>query len=137
MTIEMEIDRNKQWFTFIWVKLGERSALVRFKLDTGCNSLVISHKTLAALGYSASKDSLAKLPSIEGVLASGEKHIFKKLGKIDLYKDQHISLQICKTDAICHETHETHDLLGTEVLQQFSDIRLRLLGNKFIELVRS
>ena len=57
--IDLEIDRNNQWFAFVWVKLGKRSAIVRFKIDTGCNALVLSHKTLKALGYSSTKDNLS------------------------------------------------------------------------------
>ena len=137
LRIELEIDKDNQWFAFIWVELGNRKALVRFKIDTGCNSLVISHKTLSALGYDSSLDSLAKLPAIHGRLASGDKHPFGKLGKASLSILQGSRIQICKADAVCHTTHETHDLLGTEVFKQFRGVSFNLIDEKYMELIKA
>ena len=118
----------------MWVEFGNRKALVRFKIDTGCNSLVLSHKTLTALGYLASKDSLSKLPAVHGRLASGDAHTFRKLGQASLSIIQGPRMEICKVQAICHSTQETHDLLGTEVFRQFSSVSFNLVGDRYMEL---
>jgi len=134
LRIELEIDNNNQWFAFIWVELGKKRAMVRFKIDTGCNALVLSHKTLTALGYNTSKDKLSKLPSIHGKLASGDKHTFRQLGEVSLSIVQGQRMQICEVKAICHSTQETHDLLGTEVFKQFKGVSFILKDKKQMEL---
>jgi len=135
--VELEVDTNDQWFAFLWVKIHTRPALVRFKIDTGCNALVLSHSTLAALGYSTAAGNLAKLSGATGRLASGEKSAFKNLGNVQLFLDKKQCIPICTAQAICHATHETNDLLGTKVLRQFCDIHFHLTGDKYMELLKS
>ena len=112
----------------------KQKTLVKFKIDTGCNTLVLSHSTLKSLGYSAKQADLSKLPPVKAALASGEEHMFRKLGAVSLFRDDKQAIQICKADSICHSTHETNDLLGTEVLRQFSGVSFDLTANKYMEL---
>ena len=134
MKLELTVDSNNQWFVPVWVSIGGKKYRVRFKVDTGCNSLVLSHSTLKNMGFSAIKTDLSKLPPVSGKLASGDEHTFVKLGTVSLCQDRKQAVQICKADAICHSTHETHDLLGTEVLRQFNGVIFSLVGDKYMEL---
>jgi hypothetical protein len=105
---------------------------VEFKIDTGCNSVVLSHKTLKRFGLA--ENDLSKLPQITGIQASGENHPYRKLGAVSLHQSK--NTLICKTEAVCHATHETHDLIGTEVFMQFCKLAFNLSGNKYMELVK-
>jgi len=134
LIIDLRVDTHNQWFVSLWVSVSGRKTYTEFKVDSGCNSLVLSHKTLKKLGVSADKENLSKLTSVPGKLASGDTHIYKKLGAVSLFKDKGQTTQVCKADAICHYTQETHDLLGTEVLRQFSGVTFGLVGDKFMEL---
>jgi len=134
MKLRLEVDSHNQWFVWAWVVVGKQKYQVRFKVDTGCNALVLSHSTLEGLGVSIKEADLLKLSPVSGKLASGDKHIFRKLGEVSLFQDKAQTSQICKADAICHSTKETHDLLGTEVLRQFSDVSFRLVGDMHMEL---
>ena len=136
LIFDLRVDTHNQWFVSLWVCIGERRAYTEFKIDTGCNSLVLSHKTLNKLGLSTDNENLSKLISISGKLASGDTHTYKKLGAVLLFQDKGQTVQICKADAICHSTKETHDLLGTEVLRKFSNVSFGLNGDKYIELKR-
>lgn len=129
------VDTNNQWFVNLWVTLRGKSRRVCFKVDTGCNGLVLSHKTLETMGYSTAKTALAKLNDEIGILASGEKTTFKKLGLVSLNGSGSQHGQICSANAICHATRETNDLLGTEVLRQFSTVAFNLDG-RFLELLK-
>jgi len=126
MKLPMQIDAHNQWFVYCWVKINDRLRSVRFKVDTGCNALVLSHDTLKRFGYDASPPSLVKLPSVSGMLASGDKHVFKKLGNISLFSDNGQKNLICNVQGICHAAQETNDLLGTEVLKCFLSVRFNL-----------
>jgi len=134
INVKLRIDSNNQWFAVVVVKMGKRQAAVRFKIDTGCNALVLSHGTLERLGFSTENTNLLKLPGITGALASGDKHTFRKLGGVSLFLDDTRTIHICDAEAICHSTHETHDLMGTEVLRQFSGVMFNLVGSH-MELV--
>ena len=134
MRLDLTVDGNNQWFVPAWVAIGGKCYRVRFKVDTGCNSLVLSHSTLKNMGFSVSEDDLSKLPFLSGKLASGKEDTFVKLGAVSLCQDKNQAKQICKANAICHSTHETHDLLGTEVLRRFSSVTFNLFGNKYMEL---
>jgi len=133
---KLKIDPNNQWFVYAWVTMGNKKSRVEFKVDTGCNSLVISHRTLKNLGYSTKESDLSKLPGITGALASGDKHTFRKIGSVSLFQDKDNSVQICKADAVCHSTHETHDLLGTEIFRQFIGVNFCLTESKYMELTQ-
>jgi hypothetical protein len=132
--LKLRVDSNNQWFVSIWVFIGDKKNRIEFKIDTGCNSLVLSHSTLKRMGFSTKNSDLSKLPSISGALASGDRHIFRKLGVVSLCQDKNQTTQICKVDAVCHTTHETNDLLGTEVLRKFNCVLFGLVGEKFMEL---
>jgi hypothetical protein len=121
----------------MWVVFNGRREEIRFKVDTGCNALVLSHSSLKKLGFSASISDLAKLPPETGRLASGEKSDFKNLGTISLYTDKNQSVKICQTSAICHATRKTNDLIGTAVLKQFCKVDFNLTGNKYMELLKA
>ena len=130
--IEMRTDSHKQWFAEVWVVIGKTVKSVEFKIDTGCNSVVLSHKTLKRFGLVES--DLAKLPKTSGVQASGENHPYLKLGTVSLHQSK--NKPICKTEAVCHATHETHDLIGTEVFMKFCGVIFNLTGNKYMELIK-
>ena len=136
IVVDLEVDTNDQWFAFIWVKIRDRITQVRFKIDTGCNALVISHSTLKNLGFSASAENLAMLHGEIGRLASGEKSKFRSLGEVALFLDKKQSIHVCTAQAICHATHETNDLLGTKVLKQFFGINFNLACDKYMELLK-
>ncbi|MCL2171834.1 MAG: hypothetical protein FWB71_06715 [Defluviitaleaceae bacterium] len=133
ITLEMDIDPHNQWFVYIWTTIGNKKSRVGFKVDTGCNSLVLSHSTLKSMGFSTKESDLSKLPVVSGRLASGDNHTFRKLGAVSLFHDKGQALQICNAAAICHSTCETHDLLGTEVLSQFGIVSFDL-DNKLMQL---
>lgn len=133
---ELEIDPKNQWFVPIWVSIGGRNVFVRFKVDTGCNALVLSHRTLNKIGFLTHETNLSKLPPASAKLASGDKHVFRKIGTVSLCHDKKQAIQICTANAVCHSTHETHDLLGTEVLRQFKGVTFNLADNKHMELMR-
>jgi predicted aspartyl protease len=134
--IKLTIDPNNQWFVRVNVTIGTKNTPVTFKVDTGCNSLVLSHDTLKKLGVSTDAANLGKLSNKMGRLASGEKHIFKVLGAVSLYSAGSLPAHICNAEAICHETRETRDLLGTEVLKRFADVHFGLSGNTYMELMK-
>jgi len=136
MILKLRVDHKNQWFVWAWVAIGTKRHRVEFKVDTGCNSLVLSHSTLEGMGFSVEESNLAKLPPMPGKLASGDIHTYRKLGAVSLYQNKGQTAQICEVDAICHSTRETHDLLGTEVFRQFSGISFNLVGDKYVELKR-
>jgi predicted aspartyl protease len=135
--IELSIDTNHQWFVSVWVELQERRQEVRFKVDTGCNALVLSHSTLKKLGFSVSEASLSKLQSITGKHADGEKSNYKNLGEVSLFSAENQEGHICNAPAICHATRKTNDLIGTAVLKQFCKVDFNLVGDKYMELLKT
>jgi len=134
LIFDLRVDTYNQWFVSLWVSVGGRKTYTEFKVDTGCNSLVLSHKTLKKLGISTVKENLSKLTSVPAKLASGDTNTYKKLGTVSLFQDKGQASHICNANAICHFTKETHDLLGTEVLRQFSDVTFGLIGDKYMKL---
>jgi len=134
MRFKLEIDSRNQWFVPLWVAIGGKGYRVLFKVDTGCNSLVLSHSTLKNMGFPAEEADLAKLPPMPGKLASGDIHTYRKLGAVSLYQNKGQTAQICRANAICHSTQQTHDLLGTEVFRQFSGVLFNLVGDRYMEL---
>jgi hypothetical protein len=92
--------------------------------------VVLSHKTLRRIGVNIS--DLSKLPDTIGIQASGEKHDYKKLGSISMFHNK--TLHICDTNAVCHATRETHDLLGTNVFKQFCRVNFCLDDENYMEL---
>jgi len=135
--LNLSVDINNQWFVSVWVEMHGRKAVVRFKVDTGCNSVVLSHSTLKSLGISTSNANLSKLSDETAKLASGEKSSFKSLGAVSLSLDKVQSVPICNAKAICHATRKTNDLLGTEVFKQFASVAFNLAGDKYMELKKS
>ena len=126
VSVKIEIDNHKQWFASVMIKIGNAIKPVRFKIDTGCNAVVLSHSTLKKLGLETNENNLAKLPGLKGTLANGEEHQFRKLGKVSLHKGNKEFTHICDAEAICHATHETNDLLGTEAFCQFIGVSFLL-----------
>ncbi|MCL2356598.1 MAG: hypothetical protein FWC70_05480 [Defluviitaleaceae bacterium] len=136
MKFELTVDHANQWFIWAWVHIAGRKAYTQFKVDTGCNALILSHRTLKLLGITTDEAELSKLPEISGALAGGTTDIFRKLGAISLYCDKGQAIYAGKIPALCHATRQTHDLLGTEVLRLFSGVSFSLKGNKFMELIQ-
>jgi len=106
-------------------------------VDTGCNALILSHRTLKLLGIATDEARLSKLPEVEGSLASGIIDIFRNMGEISLCHDNKQADPIGKIPALCHAARQTHDLLGTEVLRLFDNVLFNLKGDKHMELVKS
>lgn len=136
MKLKLRVDSNKQWFVSMWVVKGGTKYRVEFKVDNGCNALVLSHDTMKKLGFSTAPIDLGKLPKKTGRLASGEKHTFKTLGMVSLFRTGSQPTHVCNAEAICHATMETNDLLGTEVLNQYTDVNFHLSDNKYMELLK-
>jgi len=134
LAFKLTVDKNNQWFVSAWVVLNQRKTVARFKIDTGCNALVLSHSTLKSLGLSVKSTDLSKLPNETAKLASGETSSFKKLGAVSLYTDKPQSVLICNAQAICHATRATNDLMGTEVFSQFTGVNFNLATEKYLEL---
>jgi len=132
--LELSVDSNHQWFVTMWVTLQGRKQEVRFKVDTGCNALVLSHGTLRRLGLSVSESDLAKLQSITGKHADGEKSNYKSLGEVSLFSHNSQVGHICNVPAICHATRKTNDLIGTAVLKQFCKVDFNLTDDKYMQL---
>jgi len=135
--IEMSVDINHQWFVTVWVTLQGRNQEVRFKVDTGCNALVLSHNALKKLGFSTSESDLSKLQSITGKLADGEKTNYKSLGEVSLFSGENREGHICDVQAICHSIRKTNDLIGTAVLKQFCKVDFNLSGDTYMELLKT
>jgi hypothetical protein len=137
LRLTLDVDSYNQWFVDAWVEMHGRKIGVRFKVDNGCNGLVLSHKTLRRLGYSTTATDLSALQDITGRLANGEITSYKGLGAVSLYADKLQTVHICTANAICHATRETRDLMGTEVLRQFCGVNFWLSGNKYMELLKT
>ena len=135
--IELSVDSNHQWFVTIWVSVQGRTKSVDFKVDTGCNALVLSHGTLRRLGFSVSESDLVKLQSISGKHADGEKSNYKNLGEVSLFSHENHEGHICDVQAICHAARKTNDLIGTAVLKQFCKVDFNLTGDKYMELLKT
>jgi hypothetical protein len=118
----MKIDKRNQWFVDITTVINNTDIVVAYKVDTGCNGLILSHATLKQFGISTTAESLANLKS---AAASGiaEDIKLRELGEVTLYYDK---LLIGTFRAYCHPTRETHDLLGSPVLQAFDKVGIDL-----------
>ena len=136
MKLDLEIDSCNQWFATLGVLRGGIIMPVSFKIDSGCNALILSHDTLRKFGCIINRTELSKLPAVSGAVVSGDMHMFRKLGSVSLFNDAKRSIHICDAQALCHATHETHDLLGTAVFQHFNSIAFKLTGKKYMELIK-
>ena len=133
MKIVLRVDPYQQWFASVLVTIQGRTSEVAFKVDTGCNSLVLSHGTLKKFGITANATTLSILPDETVRLASGEKSPFKRLGKVALSHTD--GNHICHAPAICHATRKTNDLMGTAVFRQFTGVNFHLAAQKYMELL--
>ncbi|MCL1845018.1 MAG: hypothetical protein FWF77_03855 [Defluviitaleaceae bacterium] len=68
MKMRLRTDSHNQWFVSAWVVIATRKVFVEFKVDNGCNGLVLNHKTLDDLGFSSNIKDLSKLPDATGTL---------------------------------------------------------------------
>jgi hypothetical protein len=136
MKIILRVDPYEQWFASLLVTMHGRTTEVGFKIDTGCNSLVLSHSTLKRLGIPTDAAILGKLPDENVRLASGEKSPFKRLGAVSLHHVGARTLHICDALAICHATRKTNDLMGTAVFRQFTGIHFHFAAEKYMELAK-
>jgi hypothetical protein len=120
--MKMRIDTRNQWFVIVKTVVGDMGIPVAYKVDTGCNGLILSHATLKQFGMSTTAKSLSKLKSAN---ASGIAEDIKlgEVGMATLYYDK---LLIGTFRAYCHPTRETHDLLGSPVLQAFEKVDIDL-----------
>ena len=100
MRFTLRVDPYEQWFASVLVTMHDRTSTVEFKIDTGCNSLVLSHSSLKRFGISTDATMLGKLPDESVRLASGEKSPFKRLGEVALHHAD--GVYICNAPAICH-----------------------------------
>jgi len=135
MRIALRTDPYEQWFASVLVTIHGRTSEVEFKVDTGCNSLVLSHSTLKRFGIPTDAATLGKLPDESVRLASGEKSPFKRLGEVALHHTDRN--YICRAPAICHATRKTNDLMGTVVFRQFTGVNFSLAVEKYMELMKA
>ena len=52
--LKLRVDSTNRWFVSVWIFVGKNKSRIEFKVDTGCNSLVLSHSTLKNLGITTS-----------------------------------------------------------------------------------
>ena len=125
LNIEMRITQMREWRVSLDVRLRPDSACkpVDFKVDSGCNTVLLSHVSLKLLGMRTIQEELGRLPKKEANIATGEIRTFKSLGKVALSLG---GVSIGEFDAICHPTRQTKDLLGSNVLMACKN-----LGFKF------
>ena len=131
MKIPISIDSKNQIFATLRVVLNKASIDVRFKIDTGCNVVLLSRSTLADLGFATSHDTLLKLPIVQASVGDGSKTNFRQAGLVALYSG---NLHISSVPVICHTTKNTRDLLGTSVLHKFSKYTIHVKGKMYLEL---
>ena len=58
--IPVDIDIDNQVLSTLKVANGTKVADVRFKIDTGCNIVVLNHDTLKDLGFGVTQQSIRK-----------------------------------------------------------------------------
>ncbi|MDR2168191.1 MAG: hypothetical protein LBE35_10145 [Clostridiales bacterium] len=119
-------------FVTLTVVINNKVADIPFKLDTGCNSVVLKHKTLQAFGIDTTSKAMRNKPSMPGRLADGTSSNFKQVGDIALYSNGNL---LAKTGVICHATQETNNLLGTSVLHRYLSYKIQVGGDfQYLEL---
>jgi hypothetical protein len=105
-------------------KKGDTSVLeVEFKIDNGCNIVLLNKDTLRDLGFDVTKEALSKLPNESASLAVGTVSNFKCVGMIVMATET--KKFICGVKVYCHANKTTRDLLGTSALHQFNEYNVK------------
>jgi len=131
LKIPIRIDANNQIFTTLTAIHNKTPIDVYFKIDNGCNAVIIRRNTLKSLGFDTSVQSLNKLPVVNAKLADGRVTNFRQVGEILLI---HNNCRICTVPVICHLTRQTNDLLGTSVLHKFGSYTISTRGKTYLTL---
>jgi hypothetical protein len=131
LKIPIRIDASDQIFTTLTAVHKKMSVDVYFKIDNGCNAVIIRRNTLKSLGFDTSPQALGKLPEVNAKLADGRAVNFRQVGEIVLI---HGNCRICSVPVICHLTRQTNDLLGTSVLHKFASYMINTRGKTFLTL---
>jgi len=131
LKIPIYIDKNGQELTTLITAAGDRAIKTLFKIDSGCNAVLMRRGALQALGFDTSEQALSKLPNVGASLSDGSTTAFKQVGEIVLI---HGTCRICTVPVICHATKDTRNLLGTSVLHKFASYKVSTRGKTFLEL---
>ena len=132
LSLPVLIDARGQILTTLRVAIGKSTADVYFKIDTGCNVVLLSHSSLEELGIQTSADALRKLPPVSATIGDGSMADFRIVGDVNLFSGK---THICAVKAICHTTQKTRNLLGTSVLHKFSRYIVQVRGTTYLELI--
>ena len=131
LQIPIRIDENGQeWVTLI-TAAENKSIKTLFKIDSGCNVVLMRRSALQALGFDTSMVALSRLPDVGASLSDGSVASFKQVGEIALI---HGTCRICTVPVICHATKSTRNLLGTSVLHKFNSYKVTTRGKPFLTL---
>jgi predicted aspartyl protease len=123
--IPARIDSFGQILIELRVLTGNVVADVLFKMDNGCNSVMLNHKTLRNFGINTSPKALEKYPVIGANIVDGSDANFRQIGNFSIsYGKMHIAT----VPVICHAQRETRNLLGTSVLHKFSKYAVNVKG---------
>jgi len=122
---------NNQIFTDLTISANNKSISAEFKIDTGCNTVLLNHRVLNRLGIDTSKETLEKLPIARASIADGTTENYRHIGNIALYTG---NKHICDVPVICHTSKETRNLLGTTVLHLFNKYSFQVKENTVLEL---
>ncbi|MDR2167747.1 MAG: retroviral-like aspartic protease family protein [Clostridiales bacterium] len=129
--LPIHIDNSGQILVTLTVAANNRSIDVDFKLDTGCNSVVLSRETLEKLGVKTDAATMSKRAPIEASVADGSVVSFRQAGNVNLYSGRD---GLGEIDVICHATHETRNLLGTSALHKFARYAINVKDYQYLEL---
>jgi predicted aspartyl protease len=131
LQIPIRIDENGQELVTLITANGNVAIKTLFKIDSGCNAVLMRRGSLQALGFDTSEAALNKLPDVGASLSDGSTAAFKQVGEIVLIHGQ---CRICAVPVICHATKNTRNLLGTSVLHKFNSYKISTRGRAFLEL---
>jgi len=131
LQIPIRIDGNGQELVTLITANENKSIRTLFKIDSGCNAVLMRRSALQALGFDTSEAALSKLPDVGASLSDGSTTAFKQVGEIILI---HGTCRICTVPVICHASKNTRNLLGTSVLHRFNSYKISTRGKAFLEL---
>jgi hypothetical protein len=131
LKIPVMIDAKNQVITTLNVAANNKQLDVVFKIDNGCNAVLMWRDSLKDLGFDVSQAALNKLPEIGATLGDGSVVNFRQIGEVVLI---HKNCKICSVPVVCHTSKNTRNLLGTSVLHKFGSYMINTRGKTFLTL---
>ena len=122
-----------QFFVDLTVSANSKILEVDFKIDTGCNVVVLSRNTLKRFGIDVSQKALEKKKIPKTSIADNSMVHYRIVRNISLYSGR---IFICEVPVICHTTRQTNNLLGVGVLHKFEKYAIQLKGETRMALFR-